>query len=119
MKQNKRAVGGSYEEKAAAFLQEKGLKILEKNFRCRSGEVDLIAQDGRYLVFVEVKYRGYDSSGSSLDAVDKRKQHMISKAAEYYLYTRCHSFDIPVRFDVVGFDREEVRWVRNAFEYSR
>lgn len=119
MKQNKRTLGGSYEAKAAAFLQEKGLQILERNFRCRTGEVDLIAKDGKYLVFVEVKYRRYEISGGPLDAVDRHKQRMICKVAEYYLLTHGHSFDIPCRFDVIGFEQDRICWVRDAFEYIR
>ena len=55
--QNKRRTGGCYEAAAAVYLEKQGLVILRKNYRCRSGEIDLIARDGRYLVFIEVKYR--------------------------------------------------------------
>ncbi|MBQ2250778.1 MAG: YraN family protein, partial [Lachnospiraceae bacterium] len=54
---NKRTTGSHYEQQVAAFLQKQGFEILEMNFRCKSGEIDIIARDGSYLVFVEVKYR--------------------------------------------------------------
>ena len=54
---NRRETGSRYEKQAAVFLEQKGYEILEMNFRCRRGEIDLVARDGEYLVFVEVKYR--------------------------------------------------------------
>ena len=71
--ENKRAVGSRYEEETAAFLQKNGYRILEKNFRDRRGEIDLIAKDGRTLVFVEVKYRKNARNGYPEEAVDTRK----------------------------------------------
>ena len=68
--QNKRRTGGCYEAAAAAYLEKQGLVILRKNYRCRSGEIDLIARDGRYLVFIEVKYRNTAVSGSASDCCD-------------------------------------------------
>ncbi len=114
---NTRKVGAEYEQKAAAFLEEKGFRILERNYRCRSGEIDLIAHDGYYLVFVEVKYRHCDVHGSPLQAVDHKKQRRISKAAAYYLYSRKYAQDTPCRFDVVGILDDEIIWIENAFPY--
>lgn len=71
---NKRETGSRYEDAAAAFLQSKGLRLLEKNFRCRKGEIDLILMDGACLVFTEVKYRSGPGCGSPLEAIDGRKQ---------------------------------------------
>ncbi|MCF0132860.1 MAG: YraN family protein [Blautia sp.] len=119
---NKRHVGQEYEEKAARYLEEQGLMILERNFRCRQGEVDLIARDGKYIVFVEVKFRRSPVSGKSIEAVDIRKQKVICRTALYYLTTRRFSVDIPCRFDVVGIDTkeeaEEILWIRDAFDYQ-
>ena len=114
---NKRRLGGVYEEQAARYLEEQGLVIVERNYRFRFGEIDLIAQDGEYLVFVEVKYRSSRNSGSPLAAVDAAKQHVISRVAKNYLLTCRRSVDIPCRFDVVGFDGDEITWVKNAFDY--
>ena len=62
MTRNNRAVGSIYEEKIAAFLKQNGFVILERNYRCKQGEIDIIAKDGSYFVFIEVKYR---ASGSA------------------------------------------------------
>lgn len=116
LERNKRLTGGYYEKQAADFLEKQGLRIVERNFRCRMGEIDLIARDGRYLVFVEVKYRRDGQQGGALAAVGKEKQRMIGKTAKYYLATRIQRMDIPCRFDVVGIDGQEIRWIRNAFD---
>lgn len=116
LKENKRKIGTRYEEKAASFLEEKGLLIKERNYRCRLGEVDLIAQDGACLVFVEVKYRSCKQNGGALAAVDFRKQKKLTKAAQFYLMSHYGSMDISCRFDVVGIDGKEIRWIENAFE---
>ena len=77
---NTRSTGSCYERKAADYLKQQGLFILRYNYRCRFGEIDLIARDGEYLVFVEVKYRKDNSSGYSLAAVNPAtsKRHGIS-----------------------------------------
>ena len=117
MKKNKRAVGSLHEEQAAAYLKSRGLRIVEANYRCRTGEIDLIARDGEYLVFVEVKYRRTSVSGEALCAVDGAKQRIISKTAKHYLTMRRKNLDLPCRFDVVGIDGAEIRWIKNAFDY--
>ena len=66
---NKREVGAAYEEAAAVFLEKNGVRILERNFRCRQGEIDLIGRDGEYLVFFEVKYRKNADAGLPAEAV--------------------------------------------------
>lgn len=112
---NKRQIGSRYEELAAVYLQEKGYKVLEQNYRCIQGEVDLICRQGSCLVFVEVKYRGDSRMGSPLEAVDKRKQSRIRKVALYYLYSHGLGEDCPCRFDVVGILGEQLELVRDAF----
>jgi len=112
---NKRTVGSRYEEKAAAFLQTLGFQILEKNYRDRYGEIDLIAKDQRYLVFVEVKYRSSLKNGYPEEAVDGRKQARIRHAAQYYLYKKHANDDIPCRFDVVSIVGKDIRLIRDAF----
>ena len=114
---NKRKTGSRYEEQAAAFLEKQGLLVIEKNFRCKSGEIDLIARDNEYLVFIEVKYRKGNWSGRALEAVNFAKQKTICKVARYFLAVEYHNVDIPCRFDVVGIDDKKVYWVKNAFEY--
>ena len=74
-----------YETQAAVFLEKQGYQILERNFRCPAGEIDLIAKEGGYLCFVEVKYRSERETGTPEEAVDAKKQKRISRAALYYL----------------------------------
>lgn len=115
MRQNKRQTGSHYEEQVAAFLKQKGYEILEKNFRCRSGEIDLIARDGRYLVFIEVKYRRNSDSGTSLEAIDHKKAAQVRKIAGIYLYRRKYPENMPCRFDAAGVDGDKITYIKNAF----
>ncbi len=111
---NKREEGTRGEEKAISILKSEGYKILGKNFRSHFGEIDIIAEEGGYLVFIEVKKRNTPIYGASLEAVNKEKKRHIIKSAMYYLKSnRC--FDKKIRFDVVGIDGENVKIVRHAF----
>lgn len=112
---NNRNVGSTYERIAGEYLKLQGYEILAYNFRCRYGEVDIVAKDGEYLVFCEVKYRKNIRKGSLLEAVTPEKQKKISKAALYYVTTR-HQEMLPCRFDVVGILGNEIEIVKNAFE---
>ncbi len=114
---NKRQTGAQYEKLAGEFLLSKGYKILEYNFRCRMGEIDLIARDEEYLVFCEVKYRAGAAKGHPAEAVGPRKQQVISKCAAYYLMTR-RMGDIPCRFDVVSVEGRKITLIKNAFDYA-
>lgn len=114
---NKRSVGSSYEETAACYLQHQGLKILERNFRCRLGEVDIIATDGIYCIFVEVKYRKSSVNGNPALAVDLKKQQKICRVADFYRVSHKLAADKSVRFDVVAILGEEITWYQNAFYY--
>ena len=89
---------------------------MAKNFQCKSGEIDLIARDGKYLVFVEVKYRSDKTSGYASAAVDWRKQRRISRAALFFL-KRYGFGEPPCRFDVIAIDGEQIEWIKNAFDY--
>ena len=84
MDKNKTRIGRQGEEAAAAFLQKKGYRILERNFRLAYGEIDIIAQDGSFLVFVEVKLRQDGDYGSGEEAINKRKIAHIERVGEYY-----------------------------------
>lgn len=113
-------LGERGESIAADFLRRKGYSIVCKNFRCRSGEVDIIARHKGVLVFVEVKTRRSASFGSPAAAVTLRKQHQIAKAALEYL-ARENLFDTEARFDVVSIlvtaDSEpRIELIQNAFE---
>lgn len=115
---NKRTVGSTYEKLAGAFLEQNGYRILEYNYRCRKAEIDLIAREGKYLVFVEVKYRSSSCRGTGAEAVDGRKMKRIRFAALLYLTQKKMGFDIPVRFDVVWIEDEKMHLIKNAFAYK-
>ena len=84
---NKRSLGAEKEQLAAEYLKKKGFHILEKNFFCRQGEIDLIAvSPEQELVFIEVKYRSDTRNGFPEEAVNKRKQAKIRKISQFYLY---------------------------------
>ena len=102
------------EDKACDFLQKNGLKLVKKNYHCRSGEIDLIMQDKQELVFVEVRYRKKNDYGSALDSIDQHKIKKLIAAASHYISK--HPSDQPMRFDVVGFDASlKPKWVSHAF----
>ena len=117
---NNRQTGNAYEQMAAEYLQKKGLIILDRNFRRgRNGEIDIVGRDGKYLVFVEVKYRKNGRSGSSFAAVGREKQRIISRVAMFYLAVHGYREFPPCRFDVVGIDGEKIHWIKNAFDFCR
>ena len=112
---NKRQTGTSYEIKAEEYHLQNGYKILERNFRNRSGEIDIIAKDGEYFCFIEVKYRTTNDFGNPFEAVDYRKQNQNRKVANYYFMKNKLSEWTPCRFDVIGFVGEEMMHIENAF----
>lgn len=114
---NTREVGSHYERFAALYLEQKGYKILAKNYRCSIGEIDLIALDYETIVFVEVKYRNTSIKGSSIEAVNPKKQRKIIKVSDYYRWTHNMMEDDPCRYDVITIDGEEVIHWEHAFEY--
>ena len=115
---NKRSIGTEYEQFARDYLEKHGVKILEQNYRNRSGEIDLIGRDGEYTVFIEVKYRSTSQNGHPLEAVTYSKQKQISKVADYYRIVHKLSEFIPMRFDVIAILGDEITWVKNAFYYQ-
>lgn len=115
---NKRVVGGEKEAIIRKYMEGSGYSILEMNFRCHQGEVDIIARDEEYLVFVEVKYRRDTANGFPEEAVDKRKQRRICQAARYYMYIHNLNEYTPVRFDVAGILGNEINYTENAFMWE-
>lgn len=93
-------IGKSGEEIAVKYLENKKYKIIEKNFKCRQGEIDIIAQDKDELVIIEVKTRKCLKYGKPAEAVNKTKRNHIYKAAEYYLYIKKLE-KMYVRIDVI------------------
>lgn len=110
----RRQTGKAYEERAAAFLQNRGYTVIERNVFSRIGEIDIVAEEGGYLVFCEVKYRRKGTFGIAAEAVDARKQKKLFYCAMEYLRQKGLQ-EIPCRFDVVAFDGESVEVYQNAF----
>lgn len=110
-----RKTGFTYEQKAAEYLRQKGCQILKQNFYTKFGEIDLIAKDGRYLVFIEVKYRASGRGGHPLEAVDHKKQERIRRAAQFFLLRFGYPENTPCRFDVIGILKDEICHIENAF----
>lgn len=113
---NKREIGTAYEKEAVLFLQNRGYEIIQCNFRCRQGEIDIVAKEGGYLVFVEVKYRYGTANGWPEEAVGRQKQRKILHTARYYLYQHQLPEDTPCRFDVVGICGRMFSLIQNAYE---
>ncbi|MCR5415454.1 MAG: YraN family protein [Pseudobutyrivibrio sp.] len=114
---NKRRQGNDFEGLAADFLERQGFKIIEKNFYCKMGEIDIIARQENYLVFVEVKYRKNTAKGDALEAVNFNKMRKISRVADFYMYSHKISSDTNVRFDVIAIEEGKLKHLQNAFEY--
>lgn len=117
---NQRAVGARYEQIAGKYLEQQGYEILQYNYRCRQGEIDIIAREGEYLVFCEVKYRSDRRKGMPSEAVNLKKQQVISRCALFYM-TSNHIWGCSCRFDVVGIlgeNGDEIQLYRNAFDYK-
>jgi putative endonuclease len=114
-------LGKEGERLAERYLQKKGYKLVERNYRCTAGELDLIVLDQRVVVFVEVKTRTGQGFGTPLEAVEFRKQRKIIRAAQFFLAVRGLQ-QRDARFDVVGVSwagREPVvEHIENAFELT-
>ncbi len=114
--------GAQAEEEARHFLELQGLRLIERNFRTRRGELDLIMEEGRAIVFVEVRFRKDRRFGGPLESVTAAKQQRIALAAAEFLGRHHGLADRPCRFDVVALcgasgvaGGNEVEWVRDAF----
>lgn len=110
----KQEQGKTWEDAAQAYLQRHGLVLIEANFRCKLGEIDLIMRDGETLVFVEVRQRAAGSQVSAAESISPAKIRRLVRAAQVYLqrFTRLP----PCRFDVIAIDGPKLEWLQNAIE---
>lgn len=111
--------GDAAEAHAQVFLEQRGLRLLQRNWACRSGELDLVMLDGDTVVFVEVRYRRHAGWGGALASVDARKQQKLIRAAQLFLQKESRWARHPCRFDVVALgthEADESDWIRNAFD---
>jgi putative endonuclease len=112
----KRIKGDDKERLAEDYLAAKHLTVIERNFLCKRGEIDLIMKDQDYLVFIEVRYRETQEFGGALASITAGKQKKLRRAAEYYLLKHFGNTPPPCRFDVVGIEgQDEIMWIKNAF----
>jgi len=108
--------GAQAEQLAAQFLGQHGLKLLQQNYRCRYGEIDLIMWDGRILVFVEVRLRSRADFGGAAASINSAKQSRLLRTAEHYL-TSLKQIP-PCRFDALllhSAEGTDIEWIKNAF----
>lgn len=115
---NKRKLGAEIEQFITQYLTEQGFCILETNYRCRQGEIDIIAKDDTYYVFIEVKYRKSTAYGLPQEAVGYSKQRRICKVAQFYLYEKHLPETTPVRFDVAAVLNDKVSYFKDAFSFT-
>ena len=107
-------VGAEAEERAVRFLSERGYWVIERNYKCEIGELDIVARHGDDLVFVEVRSRESDEHGDAVDTVGPRKQQKISRVAEVYLMHKQPAFE-RCRFDVVAIDDDQISVYEDAW----
>lgn len=111
--------GARWEKTAESFLRSHGLKLLQRNFSSRFGEIDLIMEDEKTVVFVEVKYRADKQHGSGAEAVTFHKQERISRTAAWYLAKNPRRAEQFCRFDVISIDPfktdQDINWIKGAF----
>ncbi|PHV71180.1 YraN family protein [Sporanaerobium hydrogeniformans] len=111
---NKRELGNYYEELAVQYLKEKGYRILNKNFYCRFGEIDIIAEQNKTLVFVEVKYRQSSYFGYPCEAVNYKKRQRIGRTACFYL-RQYYRYEVSCRFDIIEVLEGNIHHIESAF----
>ncbi len=119
MMMNRYRKGRDGERAAAEYLSGSGIKILDRNFRCPLGEIDLVAKDGHTIVFVEVRSRQPDGICSPEESISMRKRGRLTRAALWYLKQR-GLLGSCARFDVVAIrwngEQPDINWIVNAFE---
>lgn len=115
---NRKATGDRAEGLVCRYLEQRGLVLLERNYRCRGGEIDLIMCEGDTLVFIEVRYRRSTAFGRAAETVSASKRSRLVQCAGRYL-TQHRAWHRPARFDVVCIEgelrREGIDWLRDAF----
>lgn len=110
-------IGDLAEQQALQFLEEAGLRLIERNYRCRYGELDLIMGEGDTVVFVEVRYRRSSRFGGAAASVDHRKQRRLIATAQHFLQSHKTLRRRPARFDMVAVtEPNALEWIQNAFE---
>lgn len=112
--------GLRYEDRALKHLQSRGLRLLQHNYSCRCGEIDLIMQDGESICFIEVKFRKSMTYGGAANSIPLTKRRKIIKTALFYIAGHRQLARFPLRFDAFLIQRQpdgsdRIDWIRNAF----
>ncbi len=109
--------GRDAEDRACQYLQQQGLRLLQRNFRTRGGELDLVLMDGAALVVAEVRSRRHSGYGGALASIDARKRQRIVRATRLLLARHPALADRPLRFDVIAIEPTgKLQWIRGAFD---
>ena len=128
MFKNTREKGQAAESWAQTYLEKKGLRLIEQNYQCRHGDIDLVMKDNDTVVFVEVRFRRSNRYGSGIESVDFRKQAKLVACAKHYLQKHGTTDKQKCRFDVLALGADlasgnttnetaqQVQWIPNAFE---
>jgi putative endonuclease len=107
--------GAHYERVAELYLRDAGLTCVERNYRCKYGEIDLIMQEQETFVFVEVKYRGSEQFGGAVNSLSAQKMQKLRRAIAYYCQVHRIS-DSPLRIDFVAIDSDkQCHWIKNLY----
>lgn len=114
---NKRKTGNAYERRAAEYLRQNGVTIMEMNFSLKGGEIDIIGNDNGTYIFVEVKYRKNTSYGHPSESVTYKKQKTICRIATLYKQIKKLPEFGSFRFDVISILDDNITWYKNAFYY--
>jgi putative endonuclease len=113
-KTSRQITGQSGEDDALAYLQQQGLKLVERHFLCKGGEIDLVMQDKDTLVFVEVRKRAASNYGGAAASITPAKQRRLITAAQQYLQR--YKMPPACRFDIIAIDGSEIAWLKNAID---
>lgn len=112
-------LGTQFENLAANYLQQHQLIVLQRNFRCKLGEIDLIAKEKDCLVFAEVRYRKSSAFGSAAESITAAKQQKIIRTAQVYLQHKSWAQNVKCRFDVIAISQSlespKIEWIKDAF----
>lgn len=115
-KKNTKAIGDSAEELACNFLKKNKIKILERNFRVHTGEIDIIAREKDTIIFIEVKFRKNSNFGHPFESVTPTKQQKIIQTAQFFLQKHQTLSNYNCRFDVISIENSDINWIKNAFD---
>lgn len=111
---NKRCVGSLYEDICAEYLTENGFNVLQRNYKCKVGEIDIVAEKDNIIRFIEVKYRGNGKYGFALESIDLKKQNRIKRAASWFLNEKGLN-GVQCSFDVITVENNVVEYYFNCY----